>query len=260
MMYSLFAKVIPSFFSPVMLSGIFAILGLIFFLRAKRVKGFLSVFLSVLILWFFACPVVSHILVRSLEGKYDQLEQYPPADAVILLGGGRFGARAYYGSKILKEEYAPFITVSGARIPLIYRSSNDISDDIPTPMEWIGSGLEGNQLLLSEFLGVDTNKIILIQDATNTFEEAVLLREEWDRRGLPKNIILVTSAIHMERSVRVFEKQGFNVVPAPTDFLIKANRNFNFYSFIPQAEYLLNSTLALREYLGLFSYEIMGRI
>jgi len=47
-----------------------------------------------------------------------------------------------------------------------------------------------------------------------------------------KRIVLVTAAFHMHRSVRMFEKQGFKVTPAPTAFLTE-QRPVTAWSFIP---------------------------
>jgi uncharacterized SAM-binding protein YcdF (DUF218 family) len=54
----------------------------------------------------------------------------------------------------------------------------------------------------------------------NTAEEAVAVKE---LIGSSKKIILVTSAYHMYRAKRLFEKQGFEVIEYKVDY--KATRN-----------------------------------
>jgi uncharacterized SAM-binding protein YcdF (DUF218 family) len=70
-------------------------------------------------------------------------------------------------------------------------------------------------------------------------------------------IVLVTSAFHMKRSVALFKKQGFEVVPAPAGFR-SGHRPFTFFSFIPNADSLSSSSLALAEHLSLGWYSMTG--
>jgi len=66
----------------------------------------------------------------------------------------------------------------------------------------------------AEALGVPAADIAQEGESDDTPDEARLIRPMvgGDR------IVLVTSAVHMERSVRLFEKQGMTVVPAPAGF------------------------------------------
>jgi uncharacterized SAM-binding protein YcdF (DUF218 family) len=80
-------------------------------------------------------------------------------------------------------------------------------------------------------------------------------------------ILLVTSAMHMPRSVAIFERQGFEVTPAPADFLatwgeegrtVESGMVSWLLKVIPNAERLDFSTRALREYIGIFIYRLRG--
>ena len=51
----------------------------------------------------------------------------------------------------------------------------------------------------------------------NTYENALHTRQILDKNGI-SHIVLVTSAVHMPRALALFEKQGFSVIPAPTDY------------------------------------------
>jgi len=55
----------------------------------------------------------------------------------------------------------------------------------------------------------------LENDSENTAENAFYSAEILREKNI-KTIILVTSAMHMPRSVALFEAQGLNVIPAPT--------------------------------------------
>ena len=73
-----------------------------------------------------------------------------------------------------------------------------------------------------------------------------------------KRIILVTSAFHMKRAKKVFERQGIIVQPYPVDFKSYKNPNMslsNPFNWIPSASNLNNSSLAIREFIGRIVYK-----
>jgi len=77
----------------------------------------------------------------------------------------------------------------------------------------------------------------------------------------------VTSAMHMPRALAIFQKQGFDVTPAPTDFLATWGQEGStgdvgiagwLLKVIPDSERLDFSTRAIREYIGLLIYRLRG--
>ncbi len=68
-------------------------------------------------------------------------------------------------------------------------------------------------------------------------------------------IILITSALHMRRAKWSFEQAGFKVLPGPTHFTELAPLHFN--SFMPKAQGLLLSSMAIHEWLGYWYYQIL---
>lgn len=78
-------------------------------------------------------------------------------------------------------------------------------------------------------LGVPENHIKMLETPTTTLEEAKAFHEHF---GTDKQVILVTSALHMPRAVEIFKDQGIEVIPAPTDYQYKKGGNsYNGVSF-----------------------------
>lgn len=81
-------------------------------------------------------------------------------------------------------------------------------------------------------LGMKEQHIQMLETATSTLEEAIAFKEKF---GTNKNVILVTSALHMPRAVEIFSDQGIKVLPAPTDYMAKNDdstySNLSFPSF-----------------------------
>ena len=67
----------------------------------------------------------------------------------------------------------------------------------------------------------------------------------------------MTSAFHMKRAKKVFEREGIIVMPYPVDF--RSNESFssvlkNPLMWVPTSSYLGRSTGAIREIVGRFIY------
>ncbi len=102
-------------------------------------------------------------------------------------------------------------------------------------------------------LGVPDTDIVIENRSRNTVESARAVKDML--RG--NRILLVTSAFHMKRSVAMFKKQGFDVIPAPVGYRSEY-KPMSFYTFIPSAGNLANSSAALSEYASLFWYGMIG--
>jgi uncharacterized SAM-binding protein YcdF (DUF218 family) len=82
-----------------------------------------------------------------------------------------------------------------------------------------------------------------------------------------KRILLVTSAWHMPRSVKLFEAQGLEVTPLPTDYTItqagweqltRPDLRAQILYLLPSAENLVLTSRILKEYIGMFVYQMKG--
>lgn len=67
-------------------------------------------------------------------------------------------------------------------------------------------------------------------------------------------MILITSAFHMERSLRVFGKTGLKVIPWPTDYYSQV-KVLTLDSFVPSAHILSLTSTVWKERIGLLVYD-----
>jgi uncharacterized SAM-binding protein YcdF (DUF218 family) len=214
----------------------------------------------ILLLWLFSTPIVSDLLVRSLEKKFDPPPAFPRVSAIVLLGGATqpslpprryaetndYGDRIFHALRLFKAGYAPYILCSGGKINFL--------------LDYPGSEAKSTSELLREFGNIDTSSIILEDQAKNTHENATKAKEILAKRSLSRQIILVTSAMHMYRSVKIFKKNGFTVYPAPTDYWVILGQRIKLFDLLPTADALYFSTNALHEYYGLLAYWVLGWI
>lgn len=106
-------------------------------------------------------------------------------------------------------------------------------------------------------MGIGHERIVLEERARNTFENAIFTRDLLAPRP-DQHWVLVTSAYHMPRSVGVFRRAGMSVVPYPVDYRTRdAGDVMRLFDRIPAGHERLD--LAVKEWIGLIAYRVMGR-
>ena len=243
-----FSKFLPLLVLPLGLSLILLIFGLLGRLRWPVIVSFL-------LLWFFSLGLVSNWIWRLLEYPWQRRspQHVQQADAIVVLSGARHPVpgptritewqdpdRFIAGLNLFHAGKAPLLLFTGGSSPF-------------SPGQ-----LPEGQLYLEEAasLGVPVSAMASTLPVVNTAEEARAIR-----RLLPASqsrVLLVTSAFHMRRSQRLFEREGLQVLPFPVDF--KTHGRWagplwrNPTQWLPSATALDNSSRALRELLGRLIY------
>jgi uncharacterized SAM-binding protein YcdF (DUF218 family) len=201
-------------------------------------------------------------LTKQLEWKYLPSDPVPIADCILVLSGGvdsqipprptieigEAGDRILYSAHLYRNGKAPLIICAG------------------------GSGTGGirprsyaeDMAELLQTLNVPQEVIILETKSENTHEHSQNLMPIFQQRGF-KKILLVTSAMHMTRSIGVFKKQcpGIEFIPAPTDFRCTEKQTITpwyrkLVAAIPTPKNLLNFSEVMHEYLGIAYYKMRG--
>ncbi len=107
---------------------------------------------------------------------------------------------------------------------------------------------------LAQNLGVPKEKIKIEDKSTNTWQNAAELSKIFNDKNV--SVGVVTSAYHMKRSVREFNKYFNNVVPLPADYLYSSTSGNYVLKYIPQSEELYKTSIALKEIVGQLWYKI----
>ena len=262
MSFLFLSKLLPLFVYPLGLSCLLLLVALWLCWQRSR-WTFVPILLAFLILVTTGNVRFSNNLVKSLEWQYLPSENLPLAEAIVVLGGATRndeppriipdmsdrGDRLLYAAKLYKDGVAPLIILTGGRI------------------QWYGgeSSEARSMATILELMGIPRDVMVLESRSLNTYENAVYTKEILNQKNI-KQILLVTSAAHMPRSLAIFKKQGINAIPAPTDFMI-SERNLienqfstesRILSYIPDTESLDRTTQALKEYIGTFIYRLRG--
>lgn len=229
----------------IIIVGLF-ILCLYMYKRQRSLTKILGLF--TLVFYVSAISLVSDRLIGSLERVYP-VPAAAAGDVIVMLGGGAtldtpnvngrghlsgFAANRLLTSAQLYQKLNVPIIISGGKV-----------------LETTGCEAEISKAILIG-LGIPEDKIILEDKSLNTTENALFTKQILERRGFSKPV-LVTSAFHMERSVLQFEKAQIAVLPYPTDYQANLENRFELHQLWPSASALLNTSLALKEYVGILA-------
>ena len=105
-------------------------------------------------------------------------------------------------------------------------------------------------------LGLDIDRILFERESRNTAESAVNVKRLVNPKPGEKWMLL-TTGWHMPRSVGVFCKVGWQVIPYPVDFQTKPGYLLRIgWGFTDRMRDL---NTAVKEWIGLLSYSLLGR-
>ncbi len=230
--------------------GLIALL-LVYF---DRRRGALTV-IVVAVGWLYlaSTALFADFLMGTLEKEQrpKALSVVPQADAIVLLGGafrgdthwssqGDLNAQAdrlVHAVELFKAGKAPVVLVSGGASP-------DARAEAQLMEQTLG------------VMGIPRRAVVRESQSRDTYENARFSAILLEGKELQR-ILLVTSAFHMRRARAVFEAQGLEVIPAPTDYQRLVSKPA-VPAWLPTVQDLERTTIALREHAGFWVYRWRG--
>ena len=229
---------------------------MLIFLIRKKTK---YVYSSIIFLIVFSNGVFSNTLWKLLEYPWKRLDYalVDSSDGIVVLSGG--GINLPPVNKKIIEWNDPDRFFAGIDLYKANKSNRLIFTGGINPLI---SGLppEGD-IYIKEALsmGIPKKDLFTTYPVSNTLQEAKAIKKLLNDEipSSQKKVILVTSAFHMNRAKRVFEREGISVLPYPVDF--RSNKSFstslrNPLMWIPNSSSLNRSTSAIREIIGRIIY------
>lgn len=111
--------------------------------------------------------------------------------------------------------------------------------------------------------GLRENQAHYENQSRNTYENVLYLKPLMQEYGLKNDLgqskpwLVITSASHMYRSLKIFQKQGLEVLPYPVDYQTANHLQWTSIDLLEGAQ---NWNRALHELIGLLAYWITGKI
>ena len=224
----------------------FTLLSIKFYRKQRRIA--LCLIGATVVLYLASISLTGDLLMRHLENQYPPPEQIN-GDVLIVLGGGatldtpNLSGKGHLSSiaanrlltciQLYRQLHLPII-ISGGQV---YKTT----------------GCEARiagQILLD--VGVPNDQILIEEDSLNTTENAENVKKILTGHSFQRPI-LITSAFHLPRAVRQFEKINVNIIPYPADYHTNVSFRFSFRQLVPSSQALNDLSLTLKEYLGLLA-------
>ncbi|MBX5481018.1 MAG: YdcF family protein [Myxococcaceae bacterium] len=255
-MFFVFSKTLDLLVTPLAWAILFSLGTAVIALRWPHGRRWLVALplLSALILLVFSLAPVANALERAVED--DAPNTFRPSetyDAVILLGGmvelyvtdpkgppsfADATERLLATFDLLRQNRARFVIITGGAA-----EGDSLTE----------ASVLGRQLI--EW-GISPDRIVLEEQARNTYENAVYSKRIVDAHGW-KKVLIVTSAFHMRRAKECFNAVGLPVDTFPVDRRVYDSSRAPL-NLLPRASNLNESSDALRELFGRVVYRVRG--
>ncbi len=203
------------------------------------------------VLYIISTPIFSNNFFKLLEGNEFRkpISTIDSADAIVVLSGmleiNEVGDSTYVewgdpdrffgGIALFKAGKAQKLIFTGGKMP------------------WDKTKKTEGEVLKEYAIsnGIASEKILVTKDVENTADESVAVKE---LISPSKRIILVTSAYHMYRAKKLFEREGFIVIPYKVDYKVSRNNELVVMDFLPDAGCLEQTEVGVREFFGRIFY------
>ncbi|MFQ3341838.1 MAG: uncharacterized SAM-binding protein YcdF (DUF218 family) [Flavobacteriaceae bacterium] len=241
-------KVLPLFVLPVM---IFILLNLIGLVKNKKI----IIYISTVLLYVTSTPIFSNYFFKIIEGEYYRkpIKEIDFANSIVVLSG-----------MMQINEFKDNYTVEWGDADRFFAAIDLFNSGKAESIVFTGGKSPFNKTIISEgeilkkyaiSNGISKENIMVTKDVENTADEAMAVKS---LIGSNKNIILVTSAFHMFRAKKMFEKQGFNVNGYKVDYRTPPHQKLTIMSFLPSSANLSKTEVGIREVIGRIFYFIKG--
>ncbi len=191
-----------------------------------------------------------------LEDRFARPETLPErVDGIIVLGGAQEQQVTSARGVLALDQHGERL-IEGLALALRHPEARLVFSGRTGVVGGFGGSEQIVNELYVDLMGFDAGRALYEDRSRNTWENALLTQAVLDPK--PGEVwLLVTSAAHMPRSMGVFRRLGFDVVPWPVDYRTPGGLRWPL-SFSAAAR-LDELDLAAREWVGLLAYRLMGR-
>ncbi len=247
------SKVIWSLLAPEVLLLFLLILGTCLLWTRHSKRGHNIITFSVVIIALITILPFSDLILSPLENRFPVPKKLPnKVSGIIVLAGAE-------EISVTSDRNQPSLNSGGERLTTFIWLANNYPDAMLVFSGGSGSLFNQKQKsvdtarMIFEQVGLDSKRVKFESESKNTAESAnytfQLIKPNIDQKW-----ILVTSAYHIPRSVGLFRRAGWNVIPYPVDFITTKSLVFKF-----DLKEIGKFSRGLREWLGILVYRIIGK-
>lgn len=239
-------KILGSLLKPLPLSLLIALIGwYLLWFSHRRKLGSIAIGISLLLAIGSSTPIIANGLIKPLEQRYPAIIDTTPYDSVeyiVVLGGGHnvdsdrpisdhlgrsSTKRLLEGIRLHQQIPSAKLVLSGGAVYGIHREADTMA-------------------AMVKALGLSLDRMIIENTTRDTAEQASAISKLLGKQPF----LLVTSAVHMPRSMLLMEQYNLNPIAAPTDYRTNKTIWSSPNAYLPNGSALRKSESAIHEYLG----------
>ncbi|MCG8426416.1 MAG: YdcF family protein, partial [Chromatiales bacterium] len=205
-------------------------------------------------LYLLSTPFAAQQLAGELEQQVAPIDSQAPeirqAQAILVLGGGRYTNAPEYGSDtvgpMLLERLRFAARLSRETgLPIIPSGGSD-------PRKGQPEADLAKQVLEQSFQA----PVVAVENRSRTTWENAQFSAELLKELNISKVLLVTHAWHIPRAERAFQHFNVDIIPAPTCYISSASNQQGYWTWLPSADALQNNYRLLHEYAGDYWYQV----
>ena len=202
--------------------------------------------------WFLSAPAVAEALIRSLQGRYGTISTVADARGARVIVAVGNGSVSYTDGRFrvdILTRRSTFCVFEVARLCALLRPDRIIVSGGPPS---IGARPEG-ELMRDQLVKfhIQPERIVLDSTSHTTEEQASNVARLLGEHGHLAPAVVVTTAAHMSRVMRLFRRAGIDAVPSVTPDLRYHDGRKGWRRWSPSVAALRGSESATYEYLAL---------
>lgn len=243
---------------PVSVIAMLLLFGLLAGLLKWRRTGVALSALALLLLGLCAYTTFGAVLIQPLEARFERPAEEPASVTGIVVLGGGMDAAVNSVRRGFELDRSGDRMVEALRLALRHPEAKVLFTGGVGVMAPEAEPETAAAVRMFTAFGISEDRLILESQARDTLENAEFSKVA--ARPQPgETWLLVTSAFHMPRSVALFRRAGFAVVPWPTDYLASGTEQLGI-KLVDIADNIATTSTAVREWAGLLGYYVTGKI
>lgn len=256
-MFFTFAKIFWFVVQPLGALLVLLVLAVIALLLGWRRIGTGFAVLALLVTFVSGWTSVGAMALHPLENRFERPSPPPDNVAGIIVLGGFFEGAINLARGGYELNSSADRIVEAAVLARRYPQARVVVTGGSGSLLLDGEADGATAPRLLEALGIERGRMVLEDQSRDTYENALFTRELVEPQE-GETWLLVTSAFHMPRSVMLFGRAGFDVVPWPVDYRTTGEDSLGL-SRNNVVHTLQTTGVALREWIGLVAYWVTGR-
>lgn len=221
--------------------------------RRRQRAAHICAAISAAILIVFGFTPVSVWLMRPIENQYPRPTLPQHIDGILILGGG-LNADIYLTRGTPNSSYGLSRLVAGYELARRHPEARVVYSSGLLPVTNPHSEAAAARAILTD-LGLPPERLVIESKSRNTSENFVYSKaivkpkpgETW---------VVVTSALHMPRTMAIAAKVGWPMLPWPADYTTNTISKFGYTEFTDNLD---RADLAIHEDIGLIVYRLTGK-